>query len=110
MVEVLIVTLIIGILMAIAIPNFFSARSNSSKSSCIANLKDIEVGKELWSAALQKTSSDTPSKTDLVGSTGNGYMKSFPICPLGGTYTIGNMATLPTCTKGTSDGHVAATS
>ena len=48
LVEIMIVVLIIGILMAIAVPNFIRARESSRRSSCIANLKQIDSAKEQW--------------------------------------------------------------
>jgi len=105
LVEIMIVVLIIGILMAIAVPNFISARANSQKNSCIANLKQIESAKEQWAMVNKKGATDTPTSTDLVGDASTGFMKAYPSCPTGGTYTIGNMSTRPVCSKSSSDGH-----
>jgi prepilin-type N-terminal cleavage/methylation domain-containing protein len=105
LVEIMIVVLIIGILMSIAIPNFISARSNSRRSACIANLRQIEGAKEQWAMVAKKGATDTPTSSDLLGSSTTGYLKSWPSCPVGGTYTIGDMATRPTCSKA-SEGHV----
>jgi len=41
LVEIMIVVLIIGILMAIAVPNFIKARSNSRRQTILANLKHL---------------------------------------------------------------------
>ncbi|HSC48022.1 MAG TPA: prepilin-type N-terminal cleavage/methylation domain-containing protein, partial [Gammaproteobacteria bacterium] len=46
LVEIMIVVLIIGILLAIAVPNFIKARETSRSKSCVANLKQIEAAKE----------------------------------------------------------------
>ena len=48
LVEIMIVVLIIGILLAIAVPNFIKARETSRSKSCVANLKQIEAAKEQW--------------------------------------------------------------
>ena len=95
LVEIMIVVLIIGILMAIAVPNFVKARDSSRKSSCIANLKQIDQGKEQWAMDNKKNSGDTVAMTDLVGATA--YIKATPTCPSGGSYTVGNVGTNPTC-------------
>ena len=39
LVEIMIVVLIIGILLAIAVPNFMKARDNSRAKSCMENLR-----------------------------------------------------------------------
>ncbi|HSI73740.1 MAG TPA: prepilin-type N-terminal cleavage/methylation domain-containing protein [Fimbriimonas sp.] len=104
LVEIMIVVLIIGILMAIAVPNFISARSNSQKNTCVSNLKQLESAKEQWAMVNKKGATDTPTSTDLVGDATTGFLKAYPSCPTGGTYTIGNMSTRPSCSKST-DGH-----
>jgi prepilin-type N-terminal cleavage/methylation domain-containing protein len=93
LVEIMIVVLIIGILLAIAVPNFIKARESSRTKTCIANLKQIEAAKEQWAMENKKTSTDTPSFGDLVPD----YMKAQPSCPSGGTYAIGAVGTTPTC-------------
>ena len=42
LVEIMIVVAIIGLLAAIAIPNFIKARQASQKAACVANLKTID--------------------------------------------------------------------
>ncbi|MEZ0324688.1 MAG: competence type IV pilus major pilin ComGC [Fimbriimonas sp.] len=105
LVEIMIVVLIIGILMAIAVPNFISARSNSQKNTCLSNLKQIESAKEQWAMVNKKGATDTPTSTNLVGDATTGFLKSYPTCPTGGAYTIGDMSTRPVCSK-SADGHV----
>ena len=46
LVEIMIVVAIIGILAAIAVPNFVKSRKNSQKNACIANMKQIEAAAE----------------------------------------------------------------
>ncbi|CAN5339675.1 N/A [soil metagenome] len=105
LVEIMIVVLIIGILMAIAVPNFISARATSQKNTCIANLKQIESAKEQWAMVNKKGATDSPVSSDLVGTATDGFMKAYPLCPTSGTYTIGHMSTRPVCSK-SADGHV----
>jgi prepilin-type N-terminal cleavage/methylation domain-containing protein len=99
LVEIMIVVLIIGILLAIAVPNFIKARETSRSKSCVANLKQIEAAKEQWCMDNKQATSATPADTDLYGS--SAYVKNTPGCPSGGTYTIGDMATRPVCSIGT---------
>ncbi|MER3496710.1 MAG: prepilin-type cleavage/methylation domain-containing protein, partial [Armatimonadota bacterium] len=66
LVEIMIVVLIIGILMAIAVPNFVKARDSSRKQTCIANLKQVDSAKEQWAMENKKTTGDAVVQTDLV--------------------------------------------
>lgn len=98
LVEIMIVVLIIGILLAIAVPNFIKARENSRTRTCIANLRQIEAAKEQWAMENKKGSSDVPTWANLV----TDYMKAQPSCPSGGAYTIAAIDTNPSCsTAGT---------
>ena len=98
LVEIMIVVAIIAILAAVAIPNFISYRKQSQATACVANLKQIQAAKEMW---YMNNSAD-PSLQDLVGS--DKKIKTTPICPAGGSYTVGGSTTDPTCDKGDSLG------
>ena len=97
LVEIMIVVLIIGILMAIAVPNFVKARDSSRKNSCIANLKQVNAAKEQWAMDNKKDTGAAVVFSDLVGSTL--YIKATPTCPSGGTYTVNTLGTSPACDK-----------
>jgi len=92
LVEIMIVVAIIGLLAAVAIPNFMRARETAQTNACIANLKQIDGAKTLWS--LDTGASTTPGWTDVV----TAYIKKQPACPAGGTYTIGGLNADPSCT------------
>jgi prepilin-type N-terminal cleavage/methylation domain-containing protein len=100
LVEIMIVVLIIGILLAIAVPNFVKAREVSRAKACVENLRSIAYAKEQWAVEQKKSTTDTPVDTDLYGSTN--YLRTTPACPEGGTYTINSLATVPTCSIGTN--------
>jgi type II secretion system protein G len=51
LVEIMIVVLIIGILLAIAVPSFMNARERSRANACRANLRQIQAAKEQWAMA-----------------------------------------------------------
>jgi prepilin-type N-terminal cleavage/methylation domain-containing protein len=95
LVEIMIVVAIIGLLAAIAIPNFIKAREASQKNACIANLKQIDGAKNTWALEQKKVNSDSPGDSDLFGSTL--YIKEKPACPANGTYTLGNVGDKPIC-------------
>lgn len=95
LVEIMIVVAIIGLLAAIAIPNFVKARQTAQTNSCIANLRQIEGAKQQWAIENQKASSDSPTSGDLFG--GTLYLKEEPDCPAGGSYTYGAVSDNATC-------------
>lgn len=96
LVEIMIVVLIIGILLAIAVPNFIKARENSRTRSCIANLRQIDTAKQQWAIENKKGATDTPTGANLAPD----YVRAMPTCPSGGTYTIADMSTNPSCSVG----------
>ena len=96
LVEIMIVVAIIGLLAAIAIPNFIKAREASQKNACIANLKQIDGAKNTWALEQKKVNSDVPVDTDLFGSAL--YIREKPECPAAGTYSLLRVDTKPTCT------------
>ena len=100
LVEIMIVVLIIGILLAIAVPNFVKAREVSRAKSCLSNLRSISYAKEQWAVEEKKATSDTPADAALFGP--SAYIKSTPMCPSGGSYTINDLANFPVCSVGTN--------
>ena len=102
LVEIMIVVLIIGILLAIAVPNFVRAREQSRAKSCQANLKQIDSAKQQWAMDKKKVGTDTAVDNDLFGAAA--YIKVKPECPASGTYTIANNDTAPTCSYATTAG------
>ena len=94
LVEIMIVVAIIGLLAAIAIPNFVRARQNSQKNACINNLRQIDGAKAQWALENKKVDSDSPANSDL-----SPYLKGnlVPACPASGVYTLGTCGTLPSC-------------
>lgn len=95
LVEIMIVVAIIGLLAAIAIPNFVKARASSQRAACVANLRTIDGAKSTWALENKKTGTDVPTPTDLYGPTL--YVKDVPTCPAGGTYSINAVDQKPAC-------------
>ena len=105
LVEIMIVVAIIGLLAAIAIPNFVKARTASQKNACIANMKQIEGAKATWAMEEKKVAGAAVTGTDIYGATS--YIRTAPLCPASGTYTIGNVDVRPICSlNATPDLHV----
>lgn len=99
LVEVLLAAAIIGLLCAMAIPNFSKIRANVYKDQCTTNLRRIVSAKEHWS--LETGNTIEPSPTQLDPYIKDGTFSLF--CPLDSTksftnsYNINNVATNPTC-------------
>ena len=75
LVEIMIVVLIIGLLAAIAVPNFVKARKNAQRNSCIANLRQIEGAVE----EAKTEGNATPTADDIYGP--EKEIKVAPTCP-----------------------------
>ena len=103
LVEIMIVVAIIGLLAAIAIPNFVKARSLSQQNACLENIRQMFGAKATWALELKKNLTDTPTDSDLFGVTA--YIRTKPECPGGGTYTMNPVDTKPSCSL-SGTGHV----
>lgn len=103
LVEIMIVVAIIGLLAAIAIPNFVKARTTAQKNSCINNLRQIDGAKEQWALENKAATTATPGDADVQGYIKGGSANN-PVCPSGGatatfasSYTVGALDTEPVC-------------
>jgi hypothetical protein len=65
---------------------------------CVANLVSLDSAKQQWALEQRKQPSDTPTINELLPYFGNTEGLYMPICPDGGTYTIGSVGEKPTCT------------
>ena len=102
LVEIMIVVAIIGLLAAIAIPNFVRARTTSQANACINNLRQIDGAIQQWALEQKKDAAATVGLTDVqpyikLDSGGN-----IPACPAGGTYSVTDVASHPACTLSTA--------
>ncbi len=87
---------VIGMLAAIAIPNFVRARTAAQTAACQANLRMIQGAKESWAADRKKNLGDMPAESDLFGP--DKYIHTEPGCPAGGTYTLNSVREEASCT------------
>ena len=95
----MIVVAIIGLLAAIAIPNFVRARTTSQTNACINNLRQIDGAIQQW-ALETKQAANAP----VVEANVTPYLKSSSVCPsagAGGTfalsYALTTVSNNPTC-------------
>ena len=105
LVEIMIVVAIIGLLAAIAIPNFVKARTTAQANACINNLRQIDGAIQQY--ALENNAGAATAVTaaliqPYLGRGAGGSMGNV-ICPADTTktfatsYTIVDVATKPVC-------------
>jgi prepilin-type N-terminal cleavage/methylation domain-containing protein len=103
LVEIMIVVAIIGLLAAIAIPNFVRARTTAQQNACINNLRQIDGAKQQWALEMKASQTASPTVSDIQPYLGRGTTGTQPTCPADSTsqfansYTINNLQTAPTC-------------
>jgi type II secretion system protein G len=96
LVEIMIVVAIIGLLAAIAIPNFVHARTTTQVNECIANLRQIDGAAQTYALENGKLPTDTYVLSDIKA-----YLKydTLPQCPASGSYGPGfTFGVPPWCT------------
>src|SRR5437867_3162476 len=103
LVEIMIVVAIIGLLAAIAIPNFVKARTTAQKNACVNNLRQIDGAKEQWALENKKATGDSVGDTDIDPYIKGGTIRA-KTCPGGGTVALVTIGLPPTCTL-SSVGH-----
>ncbi len=104
LVEIMIVVAIIGLLAAIAVPNFVKARATSQANACINNLRQIQsavdqmaVERGLHTGSTFNFPADITPYLKLTAS------GALPACPAGGTYGEGAIGTTSaTCSLGST--------
>ncbi|MGH7942516.1 MAG: competence type IV pilus major pilin ComGC [Limisphaerales bacterium] len=105
LVEIMIVVAIIGLLAAIAIPNFVKARATSQQNACINNMRQISAAVNEWALETGQVSGSSvcaggasafqPDLSPYIQLNSN---SSIPPCPAGGTYNVGAVGALPQVT------------
>lgn len=101
LVEIMIVVMIIGLLAAIALPNFQRARDSAQTTACINNMRQIESGKDQYAVEQGLTTGASITTAQVAPYVKGGY----PTCPVaGGTYTPNAIGADVTCSIG--DPHV----
>lgn len=97
LVEVVVVVGLIGLLTAIAVPNFLRSRVNAQKDACISNLREIDNAIQLWALEKRLPASATVASTDVEP-----YLHGDVSCPAGGksfadSYAVTIVAAQPIC-------------
>jgi prepilin-type N-terminal cleavage/methylation domain-containing protein len=99
LVEIMIVVAIIGLLAAIAVPNFVKARTTAQMNACINNLRQIDGAIQQWALEQKKAADANVTYSDVTP-----FLKNSVTCPAGGTtfedsYTLTQVNAVPTCQK-----------
>ena len=103
LVEIMIVVAIIGLLAAIAIPNFVRARTTAQQNACINNLRQVDGAKQQWALEYKAAGTATPDITDIQPYLGRGTNGTAPTCPADSaktfttSYTMGSLQVAPVC-------------
>jgi prepilin-type N-terminal cleavage/methylation domain-containing protein len=115
LVEIMIVVAIIGLLAAIAIPNFVRARQTSQTNACINNLRQIDSAKQEWALETGQSGSAAVQDSNISTYVGHGLGGSDIFCPLSkgtayGGYTgnYGAVTNLPSCGNYVDPNHKAS--
>ena len=87
---------VVGMMSAIAVPNFVKARTTSQQNACINNLRQIDAAKNQWALETNKKAGDPCTEDDIKPYVHliNGHL---PKCPAGGIYSINAIGDPPTC-------------
>ncbi len=92
----MVVIAIIGLIMAIVIPNFIKTRQMAQARVCLENITQIESAKTQWGLDALKGNADTPTVANLFGSTG--YIRVEPKCPANnGSYDLKTLGERAVC-------------
>src|SRR5260370_41196797 len=82
LIELLIVILVLAILMAVALPLYLAAVTDSQVKTCRANMQTISNAEAAW-----KTSDPTHTYTTTLSNL-NANLGATPVCPSAGTYSV----------------------
>jgi prepilin-type N-terminal cleavage/methylation domain-containing protein len=98
LVEIMIVVAVIGLLAAIAIPNFVRARATSQVTACINNMRQIDSAIQQISLEKNLRAGDTINSADLTPYIKLNSASSIPGCPANGIYAIQPVGSTPSVT------------
>jgi hypothetical protein len=101
--ELTVLAVIIGFFFWVSHYANFVRGGTSPANTCINNLRQIEAAKNEW--ALEKGITNVeivPEESDLTPYIQLNSNSRIPPCPSGGTYTIGKLKDLATCSLGTN--------
>jgi prepilin-type N-terminal cleavage/methylation domain-containing protein len=108
LVELMVVVLIIGILIAIAIPVFQAAQATARQRACFSNQRIIEGAVQQWLANYPDSTFAAESPLTATGQLVPNFVKSLPKCAntaTGYSVTAGGVTNCPAGAANTGHGH-----
>ena len=99
LIEIMIVIAIIGMLAAIAVPNYLRSQQRAKMVTCISNLQCIDGAILQWAAEVKKDAGDPVQYSDI-----RAYLRSSAVCPAGGrsfedSYGLSTVDVNPVCLR-----------
>lgn len=109
LVEIMIVVCILGLIAAIAAPNFVKARHHSQAVLCTQWLERIDGAKAQIAFAERMRPTQIPSDTAIIkyiqeDRVINKVDGATDLCPAGGFYRVNDIATHPSCSMAEAPG------
>jgi prepilin-type N-terminal cleavage/methylation domain-containing protein len=106
LVEIMIVVAIIGMLAAVAVPNYIRSRKVAHMNACIENLRQIDGAVQSWALETRKGPAEAVTYDDIKD-----YLRNSVTCPSGGrsfsdSYSLGTVETQAACLR-VADGQYA---
>jgi prepilin-type N-terminal cleavage/methylation domain-containing protein len=98
LIELMIVVTVIGILVAIALPNFMRSRTTARVRLCITNLRQLGESKQICATDYRKTATAIPTSDEIAP-----YLRAnnMPSCRASGTYRLRRIVRTPVCSLST---------
>ena len=88
---------------AVGVRWYVRAHTMPAAHPCVNNLAVIDGCKQQWALEKDKTTNDIPTWDDLRPYLGRETNAPIPVCPQGGTYTLGRIGEPPRCSLGERD-------
>jgi hypothetical protein len=96
---------LVGVFVFVVIPVYVRSHNVPSAAPCVNRLMQIDAAKQEWAFEHNKTTNDVPTWDDIYPYLWSGFTNSWftngrPVCPEGGSYTLGRVGVPPTCSIG----------